>query len=161
MDKVKKSGSAILMDIVIDIAVVIFIVCFYFYYSGKTNSAVVLYTGVVFFTIVYQLWLRLLFGKINNKLKIRYDHPWFKEKAFERKLYDKLNVKSWKDKVPTFNPELFVMKERSLDEIATSMAKVEVDHLVNVLITNFYKVNLEIPIIFLLFICESLRQKEL
>ena len=37
--------------------------------------------------------------------------------------------------MPTFNPELFVLSDFTMEEIAVTMAKVETDHWVNVLIS--------------------------
>ena len=54
-----------------------------------------------------------------------------RKRFFEKKLYRLLRVKKWKDKALTYNPELFSLKERSLDEIASAMTKAEVDHWLN------------------------------
>ena len=54
-----------------------------------------------------------------------------KEKKFEKPLYKLLKVKQWKEKALTYNPESFSLKEHSLDEIANTMAKSEVDHWIN------------------------------
>ena len=40
-------------------------------------------------------------------------------------------MKDWKGKALTYNPESFSLKEHSLEEIANTMAKSEVDHRIN------------------------------
>ena len=76
-------------------------------------------------------------GNISKLFKkhLNYKQKWFKERKFEKKLYKFLHVKDWKDKALTYNPESFSMKEHSLEEIANTMAKSEVDHWINEVIS--------------------------
>ena len=69
------------------------------------------------------------------KKHINYNQWWFKEKSFEKKLYKKLKVKNWKKKVLTYNPELFDLKQNSLEDIANTMVKSELDHWINEVIS--------------------------
>ena len=135
MAEPKKSASAILMESVIAVAVLLTAAGFVLYYSGAFKSTVILWCAIAAFVILYQLGLRLLTGKLNNRLNIDPLHPFFLQKSFEKPLYKTLKVKKWKKNVPTYNPELFVLSERSLDDIAASMAKVEFDHWTNVAIS--------------------------
>ena len=72
-------------------------------------------------------------GNVSKLFKkhINYKQNWFKERKFEKKLYKFLRVKDWKDKALTYNPESFSLKEHSLEEIANTMAKSEIDHWIN------------------------------
>ena len=135
MEKTKKSGSAIFMDCVIAIAVVIVLVSFFMYYSGRSDSSVVLWIGVVAFTIIYHFEGRLIMGKVTEKFPIRYDQWWFEERPFEKQLYHTIRVKKWKDKALTYDPELFKFTNYSTEEIANHMAKAETDHWINELIS--------------------------
>lgn len=135
MDKQKKSGSAIFMYVVIAITIVTSIVCFGLYYSDITNNKIILWSGIVSFMIMYHLWVRIIMGNVSKIFKINRDHWWFKEKPFEKKLYKFLRVKKWKNKALTYNPELFSLKEHSVNEIATVMTKAELDHWLNQLIS--------------------------
>ena len=135
MERAKKSGSAIFMYCVIAVAVVVSAVCFGLYYSGKTDNAAVLWTGVTFFTIMYHFWGRIILGNVTKLFPIHYSQAWFRERPFEKKLYRLLRVRKWKGKALTYNPELFSVKDRTLEQIAVTMAKVEVDHWVNELIS--------------------------
>lgn len=134
---IKKSGPAIFMYIVIALTLIVASVCFIAYYSNITNSAVVLWVGVTAFTIMYHLWLRIIMGNVSKlfKRKINYKSWWFKERKVEKKIYKLLQVKKWKGKALTYNPELFSLKDYSLEEIANTMSKAEVDHWINEVIS--------------------------
>ncbi|MBQ8003511.1 MAG: hypothetical protein IJ299_00225 [Oscillospiraceae bacterium] len=135
MSKRKISGPAIFMYSVIVIMLISAAVCMGLYYSGTTENGAVLWCGIVAFMIVYHFWLRLIMGNVTKLFKINRNHPWFREKNFEKALYKLLRVKSWKDKALTYNPEAFSLEHHSLDEIADVMAKSELDHWINELIS--------------------------
>lgn len=134
MSKPKKSRPAIFMYCVIALALIISVACFVLYYGGIVKSGVVLWTGIVTFTIMYHFWVRIIMGNISKLFKINYKQWWFKERAFEKGLYKLLKVKKWKNKALTYDPEAFSLKNHSLEEIANTMAKSEVDHWMNELI---------------------------
>ena len=135
MSKPKKSGPAIFMYCVIAITLIISIVCFALYYGKCYNNVIILWVGITCFTIMYHLWMRIIFGNITKLFKINYKQFWFKERKFEKKLYKILQVKKWKGKALTYNPELFSLKDYSLEEIANTMSKAETDHWINELIS--------------------------
>ena len=135
MSKTKKSGPAIFMYCVIAITLIISIICFILYYINIYKNRIILWVGIVCFTIMYHLWTRIVFGNITKLFKINYKQNWFKERKFEKKLYKLLQVKKWKGKALTYNPELFSLKDYSLKEIANTMSKVETDHWINELIS--------------------------
>ena len=133
MKKAKKSGPAIFMYSVIVITAITAIVCFVLYYGNFNKNGAVLWTGITAFTIMYHFGVRIIMGNVSKLLKkhISYKQKWFKERKFEKKLYKILKVKNWKDKALTYNPESFSLENHSLDEIANTMAKSEVDHWIN------------------------------
>lgn len=131
MTKHKPSGPALFMYAVIALSIVTAAVCFYLWYGGKTQNDAVLWAGIVAFMLVYHLWGRIIMGNVTKLFHINRDHWWFKERGFEKKLYKLLRVKKWKDKAPTYNPELFDVKGRTMSEIADTMTKAETDHWVN------------------------------
>ncbi len=122
---------------VILLTVLISLLCFSLYYSGVHKNGVVLWTGIVSFMILYHFGMRIFMGNISNKLNISYSHPWYKRRNFEKKLYKLLKVRKWKDKVLTFEPEKYDFKNRTLEQLATTMAKSEFDHWINQLISLF------------------------
>lgn len=133
--KASKSGPAVFMDIVVIIMVVCAAVCFVLYYTGIAAHGAVLWAGVIAFTIVYHFKGRLIMGELTKKWNIRYDHSFFRERRFERKLYKLLRVRAWRGKVLTYDPSAFDVKVRSYEEIAYAMCKAEVDHWINELIS--------------------------
>ncbi len=138
MTKPKKappSGPAILMYCIIAVTLVASVVSFTFYYGNFSQNVAFLWVGIVAFTIMYHLWMRIIMGNVSKLFKVSYNEWWFKEKAFEKKLYTFLKVKKWKGKALTYNPELYCVKDRSLEEIADTTAKSELDHWINVLIS--------------------------
>lgn len=135
MNKRKVSGPALFMYSVIAITVVTWVICFCLYYGGRTDSSVILWVGIVAFMIMYHFWLRIIMGNVSKLFKINRDHFWFRELPFEKKLYKLLRVKKWKDKALTYNPDSFSLEKHSLDEIADVMAKSEVDHWINEVIS--------------------------
>ena len=137
MSKVKKSGPAIFMYCVIAITAIFSIVCLGLYYGKNLEKGIIFWTGVISFTIMYHFWVRIIMGNVSKLFKkyINYNQWWFKEKNFEKNLYKFLKVKDWKDKALTYNPESFSLKEHSLEEIANTMVKSEVDHWINEVIS--------------------------
>jgi len=133
MNKPKKSGPAIFMYCVIGITLIISIICFYLYYGNVNKTETILWIGIIAFTIMYHFWVRIIMGNVSKLFKkyINYKQWWFKEKKFEKRLYKLLHVKEWKDKALTYNPESFSLKEHSLEEIANTMVKSEIDHWIN------------------------------
>ena len=137
MNKTKKSrpsGPAIFMYCVIAVTVVIAVLCFALYYSGFFKNEVVLWIGIVCFTIMYHFWVRIIMGNVSKLFTVHYKKWWFKERKFEKKLYKLLRVRKWKEKVLTYNPDHFSTKLHTYEEIANTMAKSEVDHWINELI---------------------------
>lgn len=133
MSKTKKSGPALFMCSVIVITLILSITCFILYYGNIYKNNLILWTGITAFTIMYHFWVRIIMGNVSKLLKkyINYKQWLFKERKFEKKLYKILRVKDWKGKALTYNPESFSLKEHSLEEIANTMAKSEVDHWIN------------------------------
>ena len=131
MSKPKKSGSAVFMDIVIYACIALAAIFLVLYYAGIAKNSVILWTGVTFFTILYHFWGRIPLGKLTLTFKIKYDHWWFRERRFEMKLYKLLRIRKWKEKVLTYDPAAFSVKDHTLEEIATTMSKAETDHWIN------------------------------
>ena len=81
-------------------------------YQHNPNT-VVLSIAITFGTISYHVVMRLIVGYIINGIfhnRFNYNKKWFREKRFEKRLYEVLKVKKWKDKMPTFAPEMLDIK---------------------------------------------------
>ena len=137
MKQTKKSGPAIFMYCVIGITLITAIICFILYYRNIYKSIVVLWTGIVAFTIMYHFWVRIIMGNVSKLFKkhINYKQWWFREKRFEKEFYKLIRVKDWKGKALTYNPESFSLKDNSLEAIANTMTKSELDHWINEIIS--------------------------
>lgn len=88
-------------------------------------------TAITLGTISYHVIMRLAVGYIVNKIfhnRFDYKKKWFREKKFEKRLYDVLKVKKWKDKMPTFAPDMLDLRRHTLEEMAGAMCQSEVVH---------------------------------
>ena len=132
IQKAPPSTPAILMYCIIGITAVTAAVFFTLYYGNFFKNPIFLWVGIVSFTIMYHLWMRIIMGNVSKLFKVSYKSPWFKEKGFEKPLYKLLRVKKWKGKALTYNPELYDVKTCSLEDIANTTAKSELDHLINI-----------------------------
>ena len=137
MAKNKKSGPAIFMYSVIGFMLISSIICFVLYYRNIYRNGIILWVGITAFTIMYHFWVRIIMGNVSKLFKnhINYKQWWFNERSFEEGFYKFLRVKKWKGKALTYNPESFSLKTNSLEEIANTMTKSEVDHWINELIS--------------------------
>ena len=131
------SGPALFMYSIIAIGVLLSVLCLCGYYGEYTENDIVLWIGITSFTVTYHFWGRIILGNVSKLFKkyINYKQWWFKERKFEKKLYEILKVKKWKGKALTYNPEQFDLKQNSLDQILNTMVKSEVDHWINEVIS--------------------------
>lgn len=82
-------------------------------------------------TFFYHMAMRLTVGHVYNGIMNNhadYSNKWFTVRSWEEKLYKTLNVKKWKGRVPTYDPDLFSPKKHSWDEIAQAMCQSELVH---------------------------------
>ncbi len=135
MKNSKLSGPAIFMYSTIVFTALLSAVCFALYYTGSFSHSAVLWTGIVSFMILYHFGLRIFMGNVTNYIKFDYNHPFFRRRGFESGLYKLLKVRKWKDKVLTFNPDHYDFQNRTLSQLATTMAKSETDHWINEIIS--------------------------
>lgn len=90
----------------------------------------VISTGTTF----YHFAMRLLVGKIvPHCITHPMKHQWFQPKPFETKLYRMLRVKDWKDRMPTYDPTSFSLRENTLEQIADNCCVSEAVHEVIIL----------------------------
>lgn len=104
-----------------------------YYCHGK---GIYLSLAITFGTIFYHLGIRLFVGWLYNavmKNRADYTKRWYHIHSWESRLYQFLKVKRWKDKMPTYNPEIFSVKEHTWDEIAQAMCQSELVHETNII----------------------------
>lgn len=99
------------------------------YHNLNNNTFYAL--AITFGTTAYHFTMRLIVGYSIDfilKNKVNYNKKWFKVRNFEIEIYNKLNVKKWKDKMPTYSPKLFDTSKHSLEEILMTTCQSEIIH---------------------------------
>ena len=87
------------------IILVVLTIIFTLIYQCNPNT-VILSIAITFGTISYHFLMRLAVGYVVNGIfhnRFNYKRKWFQEKKFEKRLYQVLRVKKWKDKMPTWS----------------------------------------------------------
>ena len=96
-----------------------------------TSKEILLPYAIIFGTITYHFVMRLLVGLGFNSImrnKADYRKHWYQISKFEKALYKKLKVKKWKNKMPTYNSDLFNPKLHTWNDIAQAMCQAELVH---------------------------------
>ncbi len=97
----------------------------------KTDIGVFLPLAITFGTVAYHFIMRLAVGyTVNGIMRNRADctKRWYQLHRCEEKLYRKLGVKTWKDKLPAYDPSLFSVKEHGFEDIAQATCQAEIVH---------------------------------
>ena len=102
----------------------------YFVYRQAWLLSALISTGTTF----YHFAMRMLVGSViprfmKNPMKYR----WFQPKSFEQKLYQILKVKHWKDRMPTYDPASFSLRENTMQQIVENCCISEMVHEVIIL----------------------------
>ncbi len=98
----------------------------------------ILWAAITAGTCAYHLVMRLIVGyTVNACMKNRadYNKKRYQLMPFEKNLYEKLHIKRWKGKMPTYSPSTFSVKEHSYSEIAQAMCQAEIVHEIIVLLS--------------------------
>ncbi len=102
------------------------------------HESVLLTLAITFGTCFYHIAMRLVVGHSIDLIcrnKMNYDKWWFRERRFEPKLYNFLRVKKWKKHLPTYNPEHYDIRDRSLEEIIQTTCQSEIVHEINMILS--------------------------
>lgn len=82
-------------------------------------------------TVFYHVGIRLFIGCVLDRLLDNRTDPWkgwYQIAPWENVLYEKLRVKQWKKKIPTYDPALFDPSQHSWTELAKAMCQAELVH---------------------------------
>jgi len=104
----------------------------------KSNWSWTFSAAITFGTIAYHLVIRLLVGTLVDCIlhnQVDYNKKWFHVHSIEMKIYNKLKVKKWKGKIPTYNEELFSIEKRTFHEIAQATCQSEIVHEMNAVLS--------------------------
>ena len=96
-----------------------------------TGNAVIEAITITISVTLYHLAMRLAVGTVVNlimKNKANYRGIWFREKPFEKRLYQLLPVRRWKKYIPTYNPDSFDTSKRTVKEIIGASCQAEIVH---------------------------------
>lgn len=96
-----------------------------------TSIDIVLTLAITLGTTLYHFIMRLLVGlAFNQTMRNRADYTksWYQVSHFENRIYKKLNVKKWKNRMPTYDSSLFDTKIHSLHKIVQAMCQAELVH---------------------------------
>lgn len=96
-------------------------------WGGSVYLALAITAGTIFYHMVMRLVVGRLFY-VCVKKQLNYHSAWFVLKPFERTFYKKMKVKSWKDKLPTYYPEDFSVKNHTMEELIQTMCISEIGH---------------------------------
>ncbi len=102
-----------------------------FVWYNITSGKILLPFVITFGTIAYHLIMRLLVGLLFNLTmnnKADYKKSWYQVSSREMSLYEKLKVKKWKEKMPTYDASLFDPKRHTWVEIIQAMCQAELVH---------------------------------
>ena len=123
-----------------------------FHHIFNISGNYIFYILCVLFAIAgFHLCVHLGIGHIVNfilKNDVDYNKSWFLERAFEDKLYKKLRVRNWKDKIPTFYPDTFSLQNNAPDKILKVMCQSEVVHTIIAILSFvpiFYAYYMNLP----------------
>ena len=122
---------------------VIATICFALLYIYNKIPAF-LSLAITFGTTGYHLGIRLIVGTLFNlfmKNRADYTKKRYRVSEREQSLYKKLNVKKWKDKMPTYDVDAFNPSKHSWDEIAQAGCQSELVHETDIVLSF-------VPIIF-------------
>ena len=98
---------------------------------GLTAGAVLLPLAITCGTVAYHIDMRLLVGlAFRTAMRNRADcgKPWYQVGQREMALYERLRVKRWKGRMPTFDRTLFDPRVHTWEEIAQAMCQAELVH---------------------------------
>ncbi len=100
-----------------------------------TGAGLALTLAVTAGTIAYHFGVRLLIGAlfdVRMRNRADYTKKWYQVSGLENRLYQKIAIKRWKGKMPTYDPAAFDMTRHSWDEIVQAMCQSELVHETNI-----------------------------
>lgn len=87
--------------------------------------------GITAMTVCYHFTVRLVIGDVTDAImrnEADWRNPWFRERKFEQRLYKKLKVKKWKDRMPTIDEDAFRLGKKPIERIIGATCQAEIVH---------------------------------
>ncbi len=94
---------------------------------GKAFMSIAITAG----TFLYHFAMRLAVGfAVKRLIKITPDYKagWFTLRKWEPEFYQRIKIKKWKNKLPTYYPQDFSLKSHSIRELLQTMCVSEIAH---------------------------------
>ena len=117
------------MYIIAIISMLLMFVSFGIYRSSGTRVFISL--GITAMTVCYHFTIRLVIGNVTDAImrnEADWRKPWFRQRGFEEKLYRKLKVKRWKDRMPTVDKNAFALEKQPIERIIGATCQAEIVH---------------------------------
>lgn len=92
--------------------------------------------GITAMTVCYHFTIRLVIGNIVDAVmrnEADWRKPWFREKPFEKKLYKRLRVSRWKNRLPTIDENAFAFGKTPTERIIGATCQSEIVHELDIL----------------------------
>ena len=96
-----------------------------------TSSGILLPLAITSGTIAYHFVMRLMVGlafHATMRNKADYRKRWYQVSKREMAVYEKLKVKQWNRRMPTYDPALFDPRLHTWEEIVQAMCQAELVH---------------------------------
>lgn len=116
-------------------AISLFLMICYMLFLAMTNHRFLIPLILTFGTTAYHFIIRLIIGVLIDAImhnQANYHKKWYHVSGFEMKLYQKLKVKKWKSKMPTYHADTFDISKHSWEEIVQATCQSELVHETNV-----------------------------
>lgn len=100
----------------------------------RFHREIYLTLAITFGTTAYHLGMRMLvaaFYHVKMKNQADYTKKWYQPCPWEETLYRFLRVKSWKSRMPTYDPDTFSAEHHTWEELAQAMCQSELVHETN------------------------------
>lgn len=121
------------------ITVISFVITVLFVIAYTASCKGIFFTlAITFGTVFYHFAMRLAVGKaVDSIFHNRMDHNkrWFRVGEAEIRFYNKLKIRKWKGKMPTYDLRAFDPKLHSWDEIAGATCQSEIVHEIIVILS--------------------------
>lgn len=96
-----------------------------------TKNSIVETVTITIGVAIYHFIMRLAVGFVVNSImknKANHKNVWFREKNFENKLYKLIRVREWKKYLPTYSPDTFDTRRKTIKEIVGATCQAEIVH---------------------------------
>ena len=123
----------------ISVITLILTICFFVLYK-ITNNKILFSFLITFGTTAYHFTIRLIIGGMFDlimKNRANYEKRWYQVSKLEMKFYQKIKVKQWKNKMPTYDVDVFDTSKHSWNEIIQATCQSELVHETNVIFSFF------------------------